>query len=57
MNTPALKPARMKPKSIETIKLSVGAQKLFAELSKKPPTPKAAMKKLRNLPDFASRAS
>jgi hypothetical protein len=57
MNTPALKPARMKPKSIETIKLSVGAQKLFAELSKKPPPPTAAMKKLRNLPDFASRAS
>ena len=39
------------------IKLSLDGQKRFAELSKKPPLPTAAMKKLKNLPDFASRAS
>ena len=39
------------------IKLSVEGQKRFAELSKSPPPPTAAMKKLKNLPDFAARAS
>ena len=39
------------------IKLSVEGQKRFAELSKNPPPPTAAMKKLKNLPDFATRAA
>jgi len=39
------------------IKLSLEGQKRFAELSKNPPPPTAAMKKLKNLPDFATRGS
>ncbi len=39
------------------IKLSLEGQKRFSELSKKPPAPTAAMKKLKNLPDFAQRSS
>lgn len=39
------------------VKLSLEGQKRFAELSKNPPQPTAAMKKLKNLPDFAQRLS
>ena len=39
------------------IKLSIEGQKRFAELSKNPPPPTTAMKKLKNLPDFVQRAS
>ena len=39
------------------IKLSLEGQKRFAELSKNPPPPAAAMKKLKNLPDFTTRGS
>lgn len=57
MNTPTLKQARVKLKSTEIIKLNLDGQKRFVELSKKPPPPTAAMKKLKNLHDFTSRAS
>lgn len=39
------------------VKLSLEGQKRFAELSKNPAPPTAAMKKLKNLPDFAQRLS
>lgn len=39
------------------IKLSLDGQKRFAQLSKKPPPPTTAMKKLKNLPDFAQHSS
>ena len=39
------------------IKLSLDGQKRFAELSKNPPPPTAAMRKLKALSDFATRRS
>ena len=44
-------------KTTKVIKLSLDGQKRLTGLSKKPPAPSSAMKKLKGLPEFAVRAT
>ena len=43
--------------TIQVIKLSLDGQNRFAALSENPPAPTLLMKKLKNLPNFATRPS
>ena len=55
MNTTTPNQALSERRTTQIIKLSLNGQKRFAELSKNPPAPTAAMEKLKNLPDFSNR--
>lgn len=58
MNPATLNQTRSDRETTQVIKLSsLDGGKRFAALSKNPPAPTAAMKKLKDLPDFATRAS
>ena len=57
MNTATPNQTNSELETTQVIKLSLDGQKRFAALSENPPAPTLAMKKLKDLPDFATRAS
>jgi hypothetical protein len=57
MNTATPDQTNSEPETSKVIKLSLDGQKRFVELSKNPPVPTSQMEKLKNLPDFTTRAS
>ena len=57
MNTATPNQTNSELETTKVIKLSLDGQKRLLELSKKPPAPTAAMKRLKSQPDFATRTS